>query len=164
MQVRKLVVLTSVLGLFVVAPGAAVAKPGGTDRPIHASGMAIDTIDLVSNTGSGEGPAVISHLGKGTFSHSFTATFTSATTIDITSAETFTAANGDQFFTTFTGSGTLTGTTAVVTGVATITGGTGRFEDASGTLRGTFSTETVSVVGTTLTNRDTFTVEGRISY
>jgi hypothetical protein len=164
MHARKLLVLTSVLALFVVAPGAAVAKRGGTDRPIHGSGTAIDTVDLATGTGSGEGPAIISHLGKGTFSHSFTTTFTSPTTITVSSSETFTAANGDQFFTTFTGTGTLTGLNAVVTGVATITGGTGRFADASGTLTGTFNAEPISQVGTTLVNRGTFTVDGRISY
>ena len=164
MHARKLLVLTSVFALFVVAPGAAVAKRGGTDRPIHGSGTTIDTLDLATGTGSGEGPAIISHLGKGTFSHSFTTTFTSPTTIAVSSSETFTAANGDQIFATFTGTGTLTGLNAVVTGVATITGGTGRFADASGTLTGTFNAEPISQVGTTLVNRDTFTVAGRISY
>jgi hypothetical protein len=164
MQLRKLSVLTSVLALFVLAPGAAVAKQGGSDRPIHGSGTTLETVDLATGVGSGEGSATVSHLGKGTFSDSFTATFPSSTTVAINATDTFTAANGDQFFATFTGTGTLTGTTAVVTGVLTITGGTGRFEDASGTLTGTFSTETVSLVGTTLVNRNTFTVDGRISY
>lgn len=165
MQVRRLLVLTSVLAVFVVAPGAAVAKRGGTDRPIHGSGTAIDTLDLVAGTGLGEGPAIISHLGKGTFSHSFATTFTSATTFTVSGSETFTAANGDQFFTTFTGTGTLDGAlNAVVTGVATITGGTGRFADASGTLTSTSNAEPISQVGTTLVNRTTFTVDGRISY
>jgi hypothetical protein len=164
MQVRKLLVLTSVLALFVVAPGVALAKPGGSDRPIHGSGTSVDTIDLATGAGSGEGPVIVSHLGKGTFSHSFTVTFTSPTTVVITGTETFTAANGDQVFTAFAGTGTLTGNTGVATGVLTITGGTGRFQDASGTLTGTFNTEIISLVGTTLVNSNSFTIEGRISY
>jgi hypothetical protein len=168
MQVRKLLVLTSVLALFVVAPGVALAKPGGSDRPIHGSGTATDTLDLATGTGSGEGPAVISHLGKGTFSHSFAVTLTGPTTFTVVSSETFTAANGDQLFATFAGGGSLTGVgvgeTAHITGPITITGGTGRFADASGTLTGTFDAETLSIVGTTVVNRDTFSVEGRISY
>ena len=45
------------------------------------------------------------------------------------------AANGDELFSTFTGSGVFTSaTTAKSTQVNTITGGTGRFTDASGSF------------------------------
>jgi hypothetical protein len=46
----------------------------------------------------------------------------------------------------------------------TVTGGTRRFEDASGTLTGTVLSEVNSVVGATGTGTHTFTVKGRISY
>ena len=82
-----------------------------------------------------------------------------------TGSYTFAAANGDQLFSTFTGLGMPAGgTMASITETLTITGGTGRFADASGTLTGTFDAQTLSIVGTTVVNRDTFSVEGRISY
>jgi hypothetical protein len=46
----------------------------------------------------------------------------------------WTAANGDQLFTTFTGQAIVAFPTAVVTETDTITGGTGRFAGASGTF------------------------------
>ena len=70
----------------------------------------------------------------------------------------------DRVYTTATGTGTLTATGSEATLVSTITGGTGRFADASGTITTQISSEIVSIVGTTLTTRDTETHKGRISY
>jgi hypothetical protein len=154
--------------LAVLQPASAGATAGGTDRPVSGSGSSTDTVDLATGTGSGRGPAIISHLGKGTFSHAFTVTPTGPTTFTIQGVETFTAANGDELFTTFSGSATVSGfgvgETGHVTGVITVTGGTGRFAGASGTLAGEFDAETLSLVGTTVVNRDVFSVRGRISY
>ena len=54
---------------------------------------------------------------------------------------------GHVIFTTATGTGTLTATGSEATLVSTITGGTGRFADASGTLITRIRSVTVSVVG-----------------
>jgi hypothetical protein len=63
------------------------------------------------------------------------------------------------------GTGTLlANNTSEATLVSTITGGTGRFADASGTLTTSISSVTVSAVGTTITSHDTETHTGRISY
>jgi hypothetical protein len=169
MKGRTLLALTSSLAaLAVAAPGAAVAKQGGTDRPLQGSASSTDTNNLVTGAGTGQGPAIISHLGRGTFAHSFTAAPTGPNTLGVAGTETYTAANGDQVFATFTGGGTFTGLavgeTAQVTGVATITGGTGRFAGASGTLTVVVDSEVASLAGATLVNRDTLTVQGRISY
>ena len=74
------------------------------------------------------------------------------------------AANGDEIYTTATGTGTLTATGSEATLVSTITGGTGRFADASGTLTTAITSEIVSAVGSTLTTADTEIHQGRISY
>jgi hypothetical protein len=74
------------------------------------------------------------------------------------------AANGDEVFTTATGTGTMTATESELTLVSTITGGTGRFADASGTVTTKISSVTVSVVGSTATSHDTETHTGQISY
>lgn len=76
------------------------------------------------------------------------------------------AANGDRLFADFTGSvqvtdpGSTEGTLDFV-----ITGGTGRFEDASGSYTTAVSTVTTSVVGTTVTQDHTIAnTRGTISY
>ena len=72
------------------------------------------------------------------------------------------AANGDLIFTTATGTGTLTATGSEATLVSTITGGTGRFADASGTIISSISS--VNVPGMPGTSNDTETHTGQISY
>jgi hypothetical protein len=168
---RTLLILTSFLALTVVAPGAAVAKHGGTDRPWKGKGSGTTTVNIGTNplSGSTEGIARVSHLGKTSYSSSFTFTLTGLETFTIAGTQTLVAANGDELFLSFTGTGTFTGAftpgqTSDVTVVYTVTGGTGRFDDASGTLTGTVSTELVSVVGPIGTGIHTFTARGKISY
>ena len=82
---------------------------------------------------SGEG--VASHLGKSTFEAHTSVTVNPQPPFTVNGTRTITAANGDQIFTTFTGS-----STPVVNGMngadlqETITGGTGRFTNASGSF------------------------------
>jgi hypothetical protein len=68
--------------------------------------------------------------------------FTGPDTFNLTLTATWVAANGDEIHTTATGTGSSTPTGSEVTLVSTITGGTGRFADASGTL----TTETTNVI------------------
>jgi hypothetical protein len=84
-------------------------------------------IQQVSGTG------IASHLGKSTFEAISYVTVSAQPPFTVSGTRTITAANGDQLFTTFTGT-----STPVVNGmngadlVETITGGTGRFANASG--------------------------------
>ena len=124
-----------VLALVALSPTSATAKAGGTDRPVKGTtsgtvtgtltspiGITIDLTGVASHVGKYsvhlEGVGVISGgevVGDGTF--------------------TLVAANGDQLTGPFESSGPLE-LTAVhpSTAVLTITGGTGRFADASGTI------------------------------
>ena len=52
----------------------------------------------------------------------------------LTGNATTVAANGDELTSTFSGSGVMTPTGLEATVVGQVTGGTGRFEDASGTI------------------------------
>ncbi|MEK6250429.1 MAG: hypothetical protein AABM43_00575 [Actinomycetota bacterium] len=123
------------------------------------------TLDLATGTFTSAGSGQLSHLGRFTFTNAGTATVPDpAGTFSITSTSTFVAANGDKVFTTDTGTGTLTATGSEGTLVSTITGGTGRFADASGTITIRFSFVNVSAVGTTVTVRGPLTLEGQISY
>ena len=72
------------------------------------------------------------HLGR--FTAAITAVVDLATS-EATGTITFTAANGDRLFATFVGQGVfIPPNVAQLTEVATISGGTGRFEGATGTF------------------------------
>lgn len=171
MRGRTLLILVSLLALAVAAPGAAVAKRGGTDRPWkgRASGTLTFDIGTTPIPAMATGTGRLSHLGKSTYSQEFTITLTGPTTFSIAGTQTIEAANGDMLFLTFTGTGELAGAFGVgqaseTTAVFTVTGGTGRFSDASGTLTSTVFTEVTSIVFTTVTATQSSRLRGRISY
>ena len=92
-----------------------------------------------------QGPAVqiirgvgeASHLGESSFVANATVNLTTPPPFAIAGTAVFTAANGDQFFTQFTGTNTPLGN-GIARGILNhvITGGTGRFEDATGAFTG----------------------------
>lgn len=171
MNRRRLLVLTSLLVALVVAvPGSAVAAKGGTDRPVKGSSVGASTLDIATGVGASEGTAIFSHLGKTTYTLDYTFTITGPTTVELNGSGTLVAANGDQVFLTFTGTAApptpvpAVGQTVPFTTVGTITGGTGRFSDASGTTTINGTQEIVSVDATTIATRETSTTRGRISY
>jgi hypothetical protein len=97
------------------------------------------------------------HLGRAIGSAEETSTFT-ATGPVITNSTTYTAANGDQLFVTFSGTGTLPVSGVVsFSGTETVTGGTGRFAGASGSLD---RAGTVSI----LTQTGEFETSGTVTY
>ncbi len=91
---------------------------------------------------SGQAPNVIrltiaydcrlTHLGRTTGLVTQTVTFGPGGVGQIVNSTTYTAANGDQLFATFVGTGTPTADGFVLDGTETYTGGTGRFAGASG--------------------------------
>jgi hypothetical protein len=116
--------------------GAALTQAAsGTNLPFHGSLDGVETVVPhpptidVQSTGGGEA----THLGR------FTATFHALVTLPAGTAVgefTFVAANGDRLFATFTGQSAPTNVAGVVSihEIATITGGTGRFENATGSF------------------------------
>jgi hypothetical protein len=154
-----------VLALAALVPASAAAKPGGTDRPLHGHSTSTTTVDLATGTGVSDGSGPLSHLGLATFHNDFSGFTITGTTFTWTQTATIVAANGDEIFATAVGTGTLLPDgTSEATLVSTITGGTGRFADASGTIVSSISSVTVSMVGTTITSNDTETHTGAISY
>ena len=99
------------------------------------------------------------HLGRTTGSAEQVVVFTSPTTLSASNTTTYTAANGDQLFATWTGTGTFDAATLTVTfaGPETYAGGTGRFANASGStmLAGSASLATAS---------GAFTLAGALTY
>ena len=105
-------------------------------------------------TGIGES----SHLGEGTFVAIATLNLTTPPPFNLFGTCTFYAANGDTFFTEFTGTSTPVGNGVLSVVINhTIVGGTGRFENASGNIVGLTMANPAIPTGTT-------TYEGMISY
>ena len=90
----------------------------------------------------------IAHLGRTTASVEETGTFTASGPL-IAAVITYTAANGDQLVTSFSGTGTFPNQSGIVTvtGSETVTGGTGRFSGASGAMIRTVSVSVVRLSG-----------------
>jgi hypothetical protein len=139
-------VLTSLAALGCAAPAAA-----GDQVPFRGNfaGVAVATsfnFPIACGVTTGTGNAT--HLGQFAFEHPHCANLVAFT---LTGTFRLVAANGDQVFADFTGQSTATPTTGVrlVEGTATVTGGTGRFEGATGTitLRRLFNTMTNATVG-----------------
>jgi hypothetical protein len=166
MPLRRLIFLSSlVLAVAALSPAAALGAAKGTDRPVKGTSTSTTTVDIATGAGSVAGSGQLSHIGRSTFTNDITSlTITGPDTFSFTLTAIIVAANGDELFTTATGTGTLTATGSESTLVSTITGGTGRFADASGTITSSISSVTVSVVGSVLTQTDTETHEGQISY
>ena len=154
-----------VVALAVVSPASALANAGGTDRPIKGGGTGTISLDPATGAFTGVVPGVSSHLGditvhiegvgaraaEGTFAGSGTATLV--------------AANGDEV----TGSIMLTQAAlpnghTVTTVVVTVTGGTGRFANASGTLTVICLSGPPSQVGAMLLITADCKFTGQISY
>jgi hypothetical protein len=117
-----------------------------------------------AGTGTVDGTIRFTPLGKGTYHTDLTGFILTGNTFADTGTATFVAANGDKVFTTIVGTGTVTTTGSESTTVNTITGGTGRFADASGRFTFTNVGVTVSTVGSIVTQTLTGTAVGQISY
>ncbi len=99
----------------------------------------------------------LQHLGRTTATAEQVVIFTSPTTQTASNTTVYTAANGDQLFSEWSGTSTSIGPDVTFSGPATFSGGTGRFVNASGSA---FISGTASFV----TNTGQFTQEGRLSY
>ncbi len=132
----------------------------GTNRQVPGTGSGPLTFDVASFTGTTNISGVMAQLGLFTSSMDFSLNFTGfsppTSPFEITGTTTFVAANGDKLFGTVTGTGSLDsdGTSSGVN-VVTITGGTGRFANATGTLAETYTVSAASVI--------TVSIQGHIS-
>ena len=158
MSLRRLIFLSSlVLAVAALSPAAASGAANGTDRPLSGTVTATTHDNLSTGMDTADGAFLFTHLGKGTFHEYTTSSTQTGNTFTYTATETYVAANGDKMFTTVVTTGGA--------GVDTITGGTGRFADASGTFTVFHDPPvTVSVVGLIFTATGTSTYEGQISY
>ena len=125
-----------VLALAVLGPSAALGKAGGTDRPVKGTTSGTVTGKLGSPLGiTIDLSGVATHLGKYSV-HVDAVGVISGGEVLVDGTFTVVAANGDQLTgtTTFTSPLSQLAEVHTTTAFLTITGGTGRFADASGTI------------------------------
>lgn len=166
MSMRKATVLAGlVLAVAALSPVSALAKAGGTDRPVKGIASGTVSINVPGLAVTGDFTGIVAHLGKVTSHLDAGIALTPQGTAVVTGAQTVVGANGDQL----TGDVTITGpapTPGVHSniGVITVTGGTGRFEDASGELRVNSEATPFSFDGVTLLESLESKLRGRLSY
>ena len=147
---------------FAVSLASIVPSAVAAETPFKGTANAVETGTIVFPGGvptvllDRQGTGTATQLGKYT-SH-LTAQI-NVSTGHATGVATFTAANGDTLTTTVDGQGTPTPTPGVVSVVEvyTITGGTGRFADATGTF-------TLEIIVTQATGVSTGTFSGAIDH
>jgi len=127
----------AIITLAVAASTAALAGGAAADKqtPIKGSIQGVEIADVqfpkIFVAGSGSGRAT--HLGRFTMTYELEVDFLTSQTFG---SSVFTAANGDSLTTDIAGHGTPTANPDVhsIVEVHTITGGTGRFEGATGSF------------------------------
>ena len=135
MSIRKLITLAGLaLAVVAISPASAPAKAGGTDRPVKGTSSGTVSLNVLTGAFTADAAGVGTHLGEYTVAIEGTVAITPEGAFGSGTA-TIVAANGDQMTGTVTlatpGQPSVAHTT---TSVMTVTGGTGRFADASGTL------------------------------
>jgi hypothetical protein len=161
---RKAITFTGlILAIAVLIPASALAAAKGTARPFNVSVSMTNVSDLETFTNHYQGTAMGSHLGKGTIEGNGKFEFNEFG-LAYNDEWVITTANGDKLF------GTSTGRIVGIPGgdevpvVQTITGGTGRFANATGTITGTYLAMKRFTVGPMVTFADTGGAKGTISY
>lgn len=166
---KAIITFTSlVVALAALVPASALGKANGTARPIKVTFSDTAVLDLATFSFHYQGTQLDSHAGTSTWAGEGSIALTGFNTFNQSDAWVVTAANGDELFGTNAGTGTG-GPTGLLLGseetaVQTITGGTGRFANATGTLTGTFRNVLVSIVGGLATYSVRGSAEGTISY
>jgi len=156
MNIKKHVVLVSLLTCILGLAGVASQK-NPVERPLKAVGTYQIVISLV------DGSMVITGSGDSTLGGHFTSYLEGTTVmgpngpVPVSGVGTITMANGDQLFYETHAAGP--------SNITTITGGTGRFEGASGTATGQAIADPVVTIGAdNITIVTVSRLEGTVSY
>jgi hypothetical protein len=165
MSIRKLITLAGLaLAVVAISPASAPANAGGTDRPVKGTISGTVSLSVKTLAFTADAMGVSTYDGEYTVSEEGTVAITPEGVFG-SGTLTIVAANGDQTTGTFTlATPGQPGEAHTTTTVITVTGGTGRFSDASGTLTSITEVSPISFDGVTLVNSVEGTVTGQISY
>ena len=130
---------------------ATTEAKGGSELPFKGTYEGLETVGTVPSHHHLDATGNATHLGRFTV----VADWTLAPTGNF-GTSTWTAANGDEFSTRFTRNGVFVPPTATFTETHTITGGTGRFANASGTFT------VVQTRGLSMPYNNSATIDGTI--
>ncbi len=133
---RKIRAFALAVALALAAFYLASAPVSAADTAVHIKGKASASgrVDPAAAGVTEEGSGTLSHLGNFSYRLVGTGTVNNDGTYSAAGHITIVSANGDQLSGPYTVTGTATDTANTATAVMTITGGTGRFANASGTL------------------------------
>ena len=164
MRRKAIMIAGLILALGVLAPVGALGKAGGTDRPFKGTASGNVTVRLGAPLHlTIDINGVATHFGKYRTHIDADGTIIGG---EVVAHGTFTivAANGDRQTGTTTITGPLpSGNVHVSTAVLTITGGTGRFADASGTITSVNLVTPTCFAGPSCPGLITETLVGRLS-
>ena len=166
MSIRKMMTLAGLaLAVAALTPTSALAKAGGTDRPLMGSSSGTSCTNVVTGDFTNDSTGIVTHVGEFTSHAEGSGAFTGPNTYEGSGTVTLVAANGDQVYADIT----ITSTDAsnpVHTDllVFTFTGGTGRFADGSGTATQILTVSTFSFDGTTACATTEGPIAGQVSY
>ena len=159
--------LLSILTVAFVGATPTVAAARDTVHTIQGTGADTATLNVVTGQDTSLSAGELSHVGDftSTAGVQFVPDPNDPSKFSFYGTSTLTAANGDELFTTVAGSGVNTSpTTSENTVTFTITGGTGRFQGASGSVSDELSATLVGFNGTVATYDQTDTFRGTITY
>ena len=132
---------------------ATTEAKGGSELPFKGTYEGLETVLTVPSHHHLDATGNATHLGLFTLKADWTVTTAGA----IETNSTWTAANGDELFTRFTRHGVFVPPTATFTETHTITSGTGRFANASGTFT------VVQTRGLSMPYNNSATIDGTIN-
>jgi hypothetical protein len=157
MLLRRVLLLSSlVIAVVVLGPAGATGAENAVQRPVLGIAKGTTTVNLITGAGTTVNNGYLLGIGLFTGNSNSTFAYTGPNTFSSTGTGMLVTANGNDLFITTSGTGTLKGTAVTATTVETITGGTGRFEGASGQIKITARGSSASTVGST----ETFTTLG----
>jgi hypothetical protein len=134
MKTRQLLLFVGLVAAFAVSLASVAVSAAAAETPFKGTVNAVETGTVVPPT------RFLDRVGTGTATYlgRYTVHVTlqvNVLTLAATGTATFTAANGDTLFASVAGQATRTSpTTLSIVEVYTITGGTGRFADATGSF------------------------------
>ena len=132
--------------------GGTGQEQGGSELPFKGTYEGLETVGTVPSHHHLDATGNATHLGRFTVTADWTITAAGGI-----GTSTWTAANGDEFSTRFTRNGVFVPPTATFTETHTITGGTGRFANASGTFT------VVQTRGLSMPYNNSATIDGTIN-